>query len=130
MTLFEIVALYGAINIILLVILSYRVGATRKKHSIGIGDGGNEALQRAVRVQGNFTEYTPLAIVGLLLMASLSAHPYWLHGVGGAFTLGRVFHAVGLGGTSGISFGRVAGMILSWGSLLLIALYLLYAVFT
>jgi len=130
MTLFEIVALYGAINIILLVILSYRVGGARKKHSIGIGDGGNEALQRAVRVQGNFTEYAPLAIVGLLLMASLSANPYWRHGVGGAFTLGRVFHAVGLGGTSGISFGRVAGMVLSWGSLLVMALYLLYKVFT
>jgi len=130
MTLFEIVALYGAINIILLVILSYRVAGVRKKHSIGIGDGGNEALQRAVRVQGNFTEYTPLAIVGLLLMASLSATPYWLHGVGGAFTLGRILHAVGLGGTSGLSFGRVAGTALSWGSLLVIGLYLLYKVFT
>jgi len=130
MTLFEIVALYGAINIILLVVLSYRVAGVRKKHGIGIGDGGNEALQRAVRVQGNFTEYAPLAIIGLLLMASLSATPYWLHGVGGAFTLGRILHAVGLGSTSGLSFARVAGTALSWGSLLVIGLYLLYKVFT
>lgn len=130
MTLFEIVALYGAVNIILLIVLSYRVGSVRKKNSIGIGDGGNEALQRTIRVQGNFTEYTPLAIIGLLLMAGLSAHPYWLHAMGIAFTLGRILHAVGFSGNSGVSFGRLAGMVLTWGSLLVMALYLLYMVVT
>ena len=130
MTLFEIVALYGAINMILLIVLSYRVAGTRKKHSIGIGDGGDEALQRAIRVQGNFTEYTPMAIIGLLLMAGLNADPYWLHGMGIAFTAGRVLHAIGFSGNSGVSFGRLAGMVLTWGSLLVMALYLLYKVIT
>ncbi len=130
MTLFEIVSLYVAINIILLIVLSYRVGGTRKKDSIGIGDGGSEALQRAIRVQGNFTEYAPLALIGLFAMAGLSANPYWLHGLGIAFTLGRVLHAIGFSGNSGISFGRFAGMILTWGSMLVMAVYLLYRVVT
>ncbi len=130
MTLFEIVALYGAINIIFLIALSYRVAGTRKKNSIGIGDGGDEALQRTIRVQGNFTEYTPMAIIGLLLMAGLNADPYWLHALGIAFTLGRVLHAIGFSGNSGVSFGRLAGMVLTWGSLLVMALYLLYKVIT
>ncbi len=130
MTLFEIVALYVAINIILLIILSYRVGGTRRKNSIGIGDGGNETLQRVIRVQGNFTEYAPLALLGLFAMAGLSASPYWLHGLGIAFTLGRVLHAIGFSGNSGVSFGRLAGMALTWGSMLVMAVYLLYRVVT
>ena len=130
MTLFEIVSLYIAINIILLIVLSYRIGGMRRKNSIGIGDGGSEALKRAIRVQGNFTEYVPLALVGLIAMAGLNANPYWLHGLGIAFTLGRVLHAIGFSGNSGVSFGRLWGMIFTWGSMLVIALYLLYRVVT
>ncbi|MCF6275195.1 MAG: MAPEG family protein [Robiginitomaculum sp.] len=81
-------------------------------------------------MQGNFTEYAPLALIGLFAMAGLSANPYWLHGAGGAFTLGRIMHAVGFSGNSGISFGRFAGMILTWGSMLVMAVYLLYQVVT
>jgi len=129
-TLFEIVALYVAINIIMLVFLSARVGGSRRKSSIGIGDGGDATLQRAVRVQGNFTEYAPLALIGLFMMASLGASPYWLHGVGIAFTLGRVLHAIGLSGSSGVSIGRVGGMVITFLSMLVMALYLLFLVAT
>lgn len=130
MTLFEIVALYVALNIILLVVLSYRVASVRRQHSIGIGDNGNTALQRAIRVQGNFTEYVPIALLGLLAMASLSASVYWLHGIGIALTLGRILHALGLGKSSGVSFGRLVGMILTWAVLLIQAGYLLYTILT
>ena len=40
----------------------------RNRHKIGIGDGGDKALARKIRVHGNFVEYVPL---GLLLMALL-----------------------------------------------------------
>ena len=130
MTLFEIVALYSALNIILLIVLSYLVAGKRRKNSIGIGDAGNEALQRAIRVQGNFTEYVPLALIGLLMMASLGAAPYWMHITGAMLTLGRVLHAFGLSKNSGASTQRVVGMILTWGALLIAAAYLLYAVLT
>ncbi len=129
MTLFQIVGLYVAINILLLVILSYLVVAIRGSAKISLGDGDNETLRRRIRVQANFTEYAPLAMIGLFVLAGLNASPIWLHSLGGTFTCGRILHAFGLGSTSGESKARFFGMILTWGSLLVMAGYLLFKVF-
>ena len=129
MTLFQIVGLYVALNIVLLITLSYRVVAIRGSEKVSLGDGGNEVLRRRIRAQANLTEYAPLAMIGLLLLAGLNAGALWLHGLGGAFTLGRYMHAFGLSSTSGDSKARFFGMILTWGSMLVMAGYLLFKVF-
>lgn len=128
MTLFEIVALYAALNILLLVYLSVRVIGVRKKKEIGLGDGGNDELLQRIRVQGNFTEYAPIALLGLLLMASLGATPVWLHGLGIAMTLGRTLHAFGLSKSSGATNPRVFGMLLTFCVLIVEAGYLLFQI--
>lgn len=128
MTLFEIVALYTALNILLLVYLSVRVIGIRKKNEIGVGHGGNEALLQRIRVQANFTEYAPIGLLGLLLMASLGATPLWLHALGAAFTLGRALHAFGLSKSIGATNPRVFGMMITFGVLIVEAGYLLFQV--
>ena len=52
-------------------VLSIRVIKLRGQNSISLGDGGNEALQRAIRGHGNFAEYAPMGVL-LLLIAELS----------------------------------------------------------
>ena len=59
----RIVLLYAALLGLILIYLSYRVVSYRVKYKIGIGDGGNTKLARAIRVQGNFVEYVPVALL-------------------------------------------------------------------
>lgn len=125
MTLFEIVALYVAINILILIYLSWRVTTFRQSEKINLGDGGHEALTLAMRAQGNFTEYAPLALIGLLAMAWLGASPLWLHGIGISFVIARLLHAFGISGTTGKSFGRFYGTALTFLVLLVTAIYLI-----
>ncbi|QWE18652.1 MAPEG family protein [Polynucleobacter corsicus] len=35
----------------------------RRKNKFGIGSGGNDDLERAIRAQGNFAEYVPFGII-------------------------------------------------------------------
>lgn len=128
MTLFEIVALYIAINILILFCLTFLVIRQRRGQEISIGHGDSESMQRAIRVHGNFTEYAPLALIGMFAMAGLGASPAWLHGVGIAFTLGRVMHAFGYSKVTGRSFGRLYGMMITGLTLLTIAGYLLFKI--
>ncbi len=119
-------ALYAALLAILAVALGLRVVALRVRHRVGIGDGGNASLARAMRVHGNLVETAPLALL-LLLLAELSAAmpAASLHGVGIALLAGRLLHALGLGRSAGASPARFVGMLLSWGPTLVLALALL-----
>jgi len=68
-----ITALYAGVLGILLVVISARVSVLRGKFKVMFGDGGQDALMRAIRAQGNFTEYVPLAL--LLIMSPGSCSP-------------------------------------------------------
>ncbi len=129
MTLFQIVALYVALNLILLPILMLRVGNVRIKEKVSLGDGGSAALLARIRAHANFTETAPFALVGLISLASLSANPIALHVFGAAFTIGRVAHAHGMAGKGANGGGRTIGAVLSLLTFLGMAAYLLYLVF-
>jgi len=130
MELFEIATFFVAINILILIVLTSLVTRQRRSQSISMGHNDNEDMQRAIRVHGNFTEYAPLAMLGLFGMAASGASPYWMYGIGGAFTLGRIMHAFGYSKTTGKSIGRFYGIIITLVSMLVMALYLLYLIFT
>lgn len=129
MTLFQIVALYVALNLIILSILMLRVGNVRIKEKVNLGDGGSEALFARIRAHGNFTETAPIALFGLFALASLSAPPLMLHIFGGVFTFGRVAHAHGMAQPKSGGMGRTLGAILSLLTFLGIAGCLLYLIF-
>ena len=110
----QILALYSGILGFLLIYLSYDVISNRRKFKVGIGDGDNKDLARAIRVQGNFTEYVPIALILLAVFESNYGHPWVAHAAGITLVIARLLHAYGLGKTVGTSFGRLFGILLTW----------------
>jgi uncharacterized membrane protein YecN with MAPEG domain len=91
-----IVPIYAAIFAVMLVALSLRVARTRGNVRVAIGDGGNKILLRAIRVQGNFTEYVPMALI-LFMFVELQGWPRWLvHGLCLVLLAARLLHAYGI----------------------------------
>ena len=127
MTKVDWVAVFAAVNLLLLVLLTFQVVGARRKHKVVLGDGGNAEVLQAMRTHGNAAETMPLALFGLGLLAFIDPIPLVsVIGLGAAFTLSRLLHAVGLSGSAGPSFGRVSGTVLSVFSMIGIAAALLY----
>ena len=92
------------------------------KFRVGLGDGGNAELARAIRVHGNAVEWM-LPMLVLLLIAELNhTNHLFLHVCGAAFVLARVAHAVGLTSRSGQSSGRKLGTVVSWSVIVVLAI--------
>ena len=90
--------------------LSWRCGAARGKTKILHGDGGDAILQRHMRAHSNFVEYTPIALL-LILVLDLNEQHGWLLAITAAlFLLGRVLHAIGMQADKP-SMPRMAGML-------------------
>ena len=113
MTAFAAATLYLGLFGLFMLILKLNVGRVRGAENVGFGDGNNEAVQRAIRAQGNAVEDVPIVLLGLVGLAALSAPVVLIHGLGGSFLVGRVLHAVGIGGSSGSSFGRSVGTLIT-----------------
>ncbi len=103
------VMLYAALSALLLVWLSARVIQGRVAFKVDIGDGGNEEMQRRIRVQANFIEYVPLALILMLFVQQAGFSAWIVHLLGVTLILARVLHAMGLGRFSGVSKGRLIG---------------------
>ena len=121
-----ITPLYAALAAGILIVLSLRVIGVRRNRRVAIGDGADEDLARRIRAQGNFTEYTPLALVLILLLELGGAAAWQLHALGAALILGRIVHAWSLTAHSGN--GRLIGMSLTFFVLVAAALGNLKAV--
>lgn len=91
-----ITALYAGLLGLLLIALSIGVSRQRMRHKVSLGDGGVRELSTAIRAQGNFIEYVPMALL-LILLLELAGNPGWMiHTLGGALFLGRILHAHGI----------------------------------
>ncbi len=121
----QIAAIYIAANILILIWLSFRVVAWRRKTRGVANDAIPDGLARAIRVHGNASEYIPAAMLGLLVIALLApTGPGWVvHGLGLVFTLARVMHAIGYSRT--ILILRQLGILLTWGAMLGVVITLL-----
>ncbi len=128
MTSFDAAGLWIGLNAIFLIYVSMRVGAVRTKHKINLGDGGNDEMIRAIRTQGNYVEYAPLALLGLLALAAQGQGAGVIHALGAVFLAARVSHLLGLGlgvwpagrfvGTLGTLLSLLAtGGLLVWAAL-------------
>lgn len=113
--------LIASLHVVLYLVLALRVVLHRNVHKIGVGSGGDAVLRRKVRVHGNFGEYVPLALLMLALLELAAVSTTWLWTFGIALLIARVLHAVGLGGSSGYSIGRFAGTLLTFVTLLAMA---------
>ena len=111
---FKITALYAGLNGLILLVLAMRVARQRRGSKVGLGTGGDSALERASRIHGNAAENIPIVLILLGLAEACGSSPILLHAIGSALTLGRLLHVWGLMQSSGRSFGRFAGIILTW----------------
>ena len=94
--------------------LAWPITVQRKRKKIGLGDGGDIELQRAIRVHANFVEYVPLALLMLLLIEQQGVSNLVVHGFGLALIFSRLLHASGLSRSGGYSFGRFYGTLGTW----------------
>lgn len=83
------------------IILMLRVGLYRLNSNIGIGSGGNDTLERRIRVHGNLIENAPIFLILLGLLEISGMGQGAIAGLGLAFFLARISHAYALSKTSG-----------------------------
>jgi len=114
-------ATYIALFIVVQVALTILVVRGRWRARVSIGDGGDKHLLKAMRVHGNYVENAPFALAALVVLPMLEVPSLAIHLVALPVLAGRLLHAWGILGTLGPSFGRGAGMILTWLGLLLAA---------
>jgi len=124
----EAAVFWIALNIVFLVLISFRVGQMRMKHKVNLGDGGNSDVQCAIRAQGNYVEYAPLALIGLVALASVGASVMLVNIFGAVFLAVRIAHFLGLG--LGVwAKGRFVGTLGTMLTLLATAIALLVHIF-
>ena len=122
----NITAVYASLVGLLLIFLSSRVVRWRRELSVGLGDGGEESLLRAQRAQANLHEYVPIALLLLAVAESQGLTGWLLHSSGVILVLARLLHAWGLSKSSGRSFGRFWGTLLTWAVILALSLANIY----
>ncbi len=107
---YHIFALYAALNALIMLVLGRLVVRARVKTQTPIGDGGKPDMAGPLRAHGNNTEWTPMAVVMMLVLVSLGG-PWWLiHVVGVPLTAGRLLHGAALQKNTGTSQLRSIGM--------------------
>ena len=120
-----VTSIIASLLTIIFVKLSFVVIGLRRKNKVGLGSGGHEDLERAIRTQGNFAEYVPFGII-LVACLELNGAPWWLVAIPGvALIIGRLIHAKGMNIPPPDFSQRVLGMKFTFGTLIaLIALNL------
>lgn len=121
----QIVPLYASLLALLFVALSIRTLRMRHKLKVSLGDAGNEALLRAVRVHSNFAEYVPIALLVLILVETSGASPVITNALAICLVAGRISHAYGVSQTKENFRFRVAGMAMTFTSIIGASLALL-----
>lgn len=98
--------------------LSFAVIGLRRKNKVGLGSGGHEDLERAIRAQGNFAEYVPFGLI-LLACLELNGAAWWLVAIPGVtLIIGRLIHVVGINTPPPDFRKRVLGMKLTFFTLM------------
>jgi len=106
--------IYAALAAFFFMFLSFRVIRLRFTERVGLGDGNNRALRRAIRVQGNFAEYAPLALL-LMALVEIQGAPLWaLNLLGTSILAGRLIHVLGFGREPERLRLRVTGMVITF----------------
>jgi uncharacterized membrane protein YecN with MAPEG domain len=92
----QVTSIIAAVLTIIFIRLSFAVIGLRTKNKVGLGNGGNEELERAIRAQGNFAEYVPFGLI-LIACLELNGAPWWLVAIPGITLItGRLIHAKGI----------------------------------
>ena len=116
---------------IIFIQLSFAVIGLRRKNKVGLGSGGHEDLERAIRAQGNFAEYVPFGII-LIACLELNGAPWWLVAIPGiTLIVGRMIHAKGINVPPPDFSKRILGMKCTFNTLIaVVILNLVWSLYT
>ncbi|TDO99409.1 MAPEG family protein [Marinomonas balearica] len=117
--------IYASLIALLFVYLSVRVIKLRRLQKIGIGDGDNLLLKRAMRVHSNCAEYAPIGVILLACLEFQGFSVIFVHALGLMLLLGRLIHAYGVSQSKENLIFRVSGMMLTFSSITLSSICLL-----
>ena len=120
--------LYAGLIGLLLVVLAFNVSRYRVGRAIPFGDGDHPGLKRAIRAHANLIENAPLALILLMAVEVQGFTATTVHVLGATLMIGRVLHAFGLSRHEGRSFGRAAGILLTWLMILAASVLAIYSV--
>ena len=109
-----ITPLYAAFFGILLVILSWRIQKLRLKTQPRMNEETHSEMTAATRAQSHLIEYTPMALLLMLMAEFQETSPFLLHALGLTLVAARLLHLKGLKDPSGKSPLRKTGTRLTW----------------
>jgi uncharacterized membrane protein YecN with MAPEG domain len=118
-----ITSLIAVVLTMIFIKLSFAVIKLRRQNKVGLGNGGNDDLERAIRAQGNFAEYVPLGII-LIACLELNGAPWALVAPPGiTLIIGRLIHAKGINTPPPDFSKRVLGMQFTFGTLITLIVF-------
>lgn len=91
-----VTSIITAVLTIIFIKLSFTVIQLRVKNKVGLGNGGLEDLERAIRAQGNFAEYVPFGIILIACLELNGAHWFFTTIPGITLIIGRLIHSKGI----------------------------------
>jgi uncharacterized membrane protein YecN with MAPEG domain len=113
-----ITPLYAGILGIIYLSLTFFTIKGRFKHGVALGSGGNEEMEKSIRMHANFAEYVPIALLLLLMCETVNTVPIMIHAMGVLLIIGRLLHAFGLMSANSVNKKRQVGMVLTLGVIL------------
>ena len=123
----ELTAGYSAALALIFVVLSVRTLLIRRTMGIGVGDGGDGRLIKAIRAHSNFTEYTPICLILIYLLETVADAQFMVHVFGLLLIIGRCVHAFGISQIKENYMFRVFGMASTFTVIIGCSLRLLHA---
>ena len=109
---------YAALLALFYVALSFNVIRFRFQFRQSLGSGGEQKLQKMIRMHGNFSEYVPLIIIMMGFLELGGGSKALLHGFGLLILIGRTSHAVGIASKKTPNPFRVIGMFSTFSCLI------------
>ena len=103
---------------VLQMVLTLYVARGRGKYKAGLGDGGNPALLKRIRMHGNLAENAPLFLILLALTEATGQWTVLVPWFALAFVVARLSHALGLAISAGPTPFRFIGVIVTFFSIL------------
>ena len=114
-------ALYAGLAGLMYLYMSIYVIKQRLNIGQGLGDGGDDTLNRRIRAHGNFNEYAPLTLVLIAGFEAQGAPALLVHLAGIVLIVSRGLHAYGMQGGDQ-EWGRKYGILSTFALLLVLSL--------
>ena len=101
----------AGVLVIVQMLLLFAVVIQRRRHGQSLGEGGDPAVQRAVRRHGNFAENAALFVAAFALFELLGGPRQTLMILCAVFLAARLSHAIGLSLANTVNVFRIAGIL-------------------